>query len=123
MPHLDNFDNQQMTLPAGGDLAAYARVKLNTAGAVVAAGPTDPAIGTVDERGAVNGQYCGVRLLGLPHNFIAAGAIEVGDICWAAASGKVNDVDAGSARVAGIALTAAGADGDELTLLMCDYVS
>lgn len=123
MPNRDNFDSHFMTLPAAATLAPFTRVKLTTAGAVDAAGLTDPGIGVVDERGAVSGQYCGVRLFGMPHNFIAAGAIEVGDICWAAASGKVNDLDGGSARVVGVALSAAAADGDQLMLLRCDYVS
>lgn len=116
------FQSRQMTFVAGATLAAYTRVKLNTSQQVVAAAATDRAIGYIDERGATSGSECCVNLIGYPFNAVAAGAVEIGDVCWAAAAGKVNDVDAGSALVVGIAYTAAAADNDPLTLLPCDYI-
>lgn len=117
------YDTDRVTLPAGATLAAHARVKLNASGAVVVAGVTEPCIGYVGARGGVSGAKCEVQLLAKPRTAIAAGAIEVGDKCWAAASGKVNDVDAGSGVVVGTALTAAAADGDPVVILANDYVS
>ena len=117
------WDSDVITLPAGANLTARTRVKLNTSGQVVAASVTEPSVGYVDERGGVSGQPCTVRLNGKPRVGIAAGQIEVGDKLWAAASGKVNDVDAGSGIHVGTALTAAGADNEEVVFLPPDYVS
>lgn len=111
------------TITAGATLGAYIRVKLHTDGTVLAAGVTDKAIGYLTERGAVSGSACTVRLIAPAFAAIAAGAIEVGDVCWAAADGKVNDVDAGSGVIVGIAASAASGDGSILKLYQCDYVS
>lgn len=117
------YDSEKITLPAGANLTARARVKLNSSGAVVVAGVTEPSIGYVDARGGVSGQACCVILNGKPRVAIAADAIEVGDKCWAAASGKVNDADAGSGIHVGTALTAATAADQEVVILAPDYVS
>lgn len=123
MVHIPQHDSCHMTLTAGAALGSYIRVKLHTDGTVLAAGVTENAIGYMTERGAASGASATVRLIGMPFNAIAAGAIEVGDKLFAAADGKVNDVDAGNGLVVGIALTAAAADTDPLTVLQTDYVS
>ena len=123
MTVLPQFDCHRISLTAAATLGAYTRVKLTTSGTVDVAGVTDTSIGYLTERGSVSGALCTVQLHGLPFNAIAAGAIEVGDICWSAASGKVNDVDAGSGKIVGIAYTAAAADTNLLTLFRPDYVA
>lgn len=110
-PHLQ--DGDRCTFMAGATMGAHLRVKTDSSNHVVLAGVTDHAVGYIDERGATNGEYCGVRLNNAPtHAGVAAGALAVGALLYAAASGKVNDVDAGSAVIVGIAKTAAAADGD-----------
>lgn len=117
------YDSDCITLPAGADITARARVKLNTSGAVVVAGLTEPSIGYVDEQGAVSGKACTVRLNGKPRVGICAGAVEVGDKLFAAASGKVDDVDGGSGIHVGTALTATTGVDQEVVFLPPDYVS
>ncbi len=123
MPVCPRNETCYASILAGATLAAYTRVKLHTDGTILAAGVTEQCIGYLTERGSTSGQLATVKLLGEEIVAVAAGAIEVGDKCWAAASGKVNDVDAGSGVVVGIANTAAGADGDIVKLYQTDYVS
>lgn len=118
-PH---HDSELMTLPAGATLASYIRVKIDSSGLVQAAGVTDRAIGYLTERGAVSGANCTVRLLGTPINAVANAALEVGDVLFAAAAGRVDDTDAGTGLVVGIALTAATAQDQIVTVLQCDYI-
>lgn len=121
LPYIDNY---MITLPAGATLGAYIRVKLNTSGQVVAAGVTDKGIGYLTERGATSGSNCTVRLNNAPsQNAVVSEAVEVGDVLWAAANGKVADTDAGSGVIVGIALTAGSADGDLITLLPTNFVT
>lgn len=123
MPSCPRNETCYASIVAGATLNPYVRVKLHTDGTILAAGVTERCIGYLTERGATSGQLATVKLLGEEVVAVAAGAIEVGDVCWAAASGKVNDVDAGSGLVVGIANTAAAADGDFLKLYQTDYVS
>lgn len=116
------FDCDHITLPAGANISAYARVKLDSSGNVVVAGVTDRAVGYLTERGGVSGANCTVRLLGKPFNAIAAEAIEVGDAVYAAASGKVADTD-GTGPLVGYALTAATGADQIVTVLRTDYIS
>lgn len=100
------------TAPAGATLVGHIRVKRDSSLNIVAAGLTDFADGFLTERGATNGEYCTVISPVVPEVIgISAGAITAGAILYSAANGKVDDVDGGSAKVVGRALTAAtGAD-------------
>lgn len=122
MAALPQFDCDHITLPAAATLVGYTRVKIDTAGAVVAAGVTDRSIGYLTERGATSGAQCTVRLNGIPFNAVAAEAIEIGDAVYAAASGKVADTD-GTGPLIGYALTAATAADQVVTVLRTDYIS
>jgi hypothetical protein len=95
------------------------RVKLN-AGSIEAAGATDPWIGTTVSAIAASGTGT-VRLRNAPgtHMFVAAGAIDAGDMLYPAASGKVDDVAAG-VFTGFQAIAAAAADGDIFEAVPCD---
>jgi hypothetical protein len=89
------------------------RVKLDSSGLISAAGVTDAWIGVTTDPIAAS-TYGSVKLRGTNGSFlvVAAGAVEVGDVLYAAASGKVNDVQLGGGFTGLQAKTAAGADGD-----------
>lgn len=114
-----NFsDSFTQTFIADATLAAYTRVLVNADGEVAAAGATDRASGYIDEHGAVANTACTVRMVGAPSQLaIANAALEKGDILYAAAAGKVDDVDAGSAVVVGRAGSTATA-ADQIVLVL-----
>lgn len=114
MVRLPVLDTDHVTLPAAATLAPHIRVKLDTAGAVVAAGATDKAIGCLTERGATSGAQCTVRLVGKPFTAIAHAAIAIGEILYYAAAGRV---DVAGTVVAGVALSVATAQDDQVTVL------
>jgi hypothetical protein len=96
------------------------RVKLDTSGLISAAGATDAWIGTTVSAIAASGTGT-VRLRNCPgtHMFVAAGAIDAGDMLYPAASGKVDDVAAGN--FTGFqAISAVAADGDIFEAVPCD---
>lgn len=84
------------------------------------AGATDQDIGVVMEAG-VSGSVvpvCYVTKQGT-HKAIAASSMTLGAKVYGAASGKVNDVQATGSFLRGVALQAAGADGDIIEILPC----
>lgn len=85
------------------------RVKLDTAGKILVAGSTDPAIGTTIEAIA-SGGYGTVLLFG-PSRLVTAGAaITAAALLYPLASGKVDDT--GTIAIGLVAGSAATADGD-----------
>lgn len=117
------FKGVEYTLTAAADIAAHLRVKIDTNGNVAVAGATDLGIGTMGPAGAKSGKPCLVYLLGEPRNRVASNSVAIGAKLFAVADGKVHGTDPGSARVVGVALEAAAADGDVIRTLPCDYVS
>lgn len=101
---------------AGAALAAHLRVKLS-AGVLQLAGAADIALGTVETRVLAAADPTAVRLRTAQgtRKMVAASAITAGSYVYGAASGKVNDVANGNLE--GIALDAAGADGDVIEVL------
>lgn len=104
--------------------ADYLAAKLDADDTVTIAGAGDRAIGVVqfhegqDGDDLDAGEPVTVRLLGIS-KAIAAAPITRGALLKAAASGKFTPVTAASDKVIGMALSAAGADGDIFDLLLC----
>lgn len=110
------YDNAgPITLTAGEALAINRLVKLDSSGNAVYADAADNAIG-VTTRPAASAELVPVMLLSNVGAFkvCAAGAIAVGAAIYAAADGKVNDVDGGV--LIGHALQAATGDGHVITV-------
>lgn len=104
-------DTNEKTFVAGAAIAKGLRVKLS-AGKLAAAGIADDWIGTMVNASFADGDVVAVRLRTAngTTKFVAAGAVTAGARVYAAASGKVDDTI--STELIGIALEAAGADGD-----------
>ena len=104
------------TVTLTGTVAQYARV--TAAGAT--AGATDQDIGVAMVDG-VSGDVIAVAYVSKQgtHKAIAASAITRGAKVHTAASGKVNDTQATGSFLRGIAMEAAGADGDVIEVLPC----
>ena len=123
MTTIPQYDSPDITLTAAATIGAFIRVKIDSNGKVAVAAATDVGVGTTSENGAVSGSPCLVHLFGRPRNMTASAAIVTGSKLFATASGKVDDADPGSARVVGVALNSAAADGDIVSVVPCDYVS
>lgn len=119
MPNLETFDTFMITLPAGANVAAFLRVKLDSNGAAIAcAAALDECIGYATERGGVSGSPMTVRLINAPvQTAIAKKSFAVGAPVYGTSDAKVTDTKPATGRRAGVALTAAGADGDQVTIL------
>jgi hypothetical protein len=109
-----------ITLPALAATAAYLRVKDDGSGNVTPAGATDRDLGTTEAQALAAGDAVAVALASIdkPVKMTAAGAITKYADVYAAASGKIDDTP-GTVFV-GIALEAAAADGDIITVLRRD---
>ncbi len=88
------------------------------------AGASDKPIGTQLGTPAAAEEFCAIGLLGSSSSsrlMVASEAIAVGAPVFAAASGKVSDLPAGAGTYyqVGIALSAAGADGDLVEVDPC----
>ena len=110
------------TNPAGGDIAAFLRVRLN-AGVLAVAGITDnDFLGTMIRRYVSAGLGKSTVAAVLSRNAegsrmcIANGAIAVGAAVFTAAGGKVG-ATATTAIPYGVALSTSTADGDEIEVL------
>lgn len=119
MPNLETFDTHTITLTAGATVGAFLRVKLNSSGeAIVCASATDECIGYATERGGVSGALMTVRLVNAPvQTAIAKKSFSVAAVLYGTSDAKVTDTKPASGRRAGIALTASGAEGDQVTFL------
>lgn len=115
-------DGPYLTLKAAANLAAGARVKIDSNGDVALAGLTDAAIGYVTERGATSGEYCTVKAAVFPAMAWgkAHSAIAVGALLYGQASGRIDDADGGSAKVVGYAASAAAAQDDVFAFYRVD---
>jgi len=103
----------QKTFVTGGAVPAFAHVKIDT-GAVVVAGAGEAGIGFA-MASAASGDPVAVQVGRPTVKAIAAAAISAGAAVYAAASGEVSTSANGNAI--GLALTAAGADGDIIEVL------
>lgn len=107
------------TFQSGATIPECARVKLSSgvlALAGVGASDEPVEIGTA-ERACVSGDQVAVRLRCAPgsQKMIAGGSIAVGVAVYGAANGKISTTPSGTAI--GVALEAAGADGDIIEVL------
>lgn len=111
-------DGNTKTFLASGALAQYARVKLDSNGALALAGATDKEIGTATREAFAAGDPIAVKLRSAAgtHKMIAEDAISVNDAVFTTASGKVGDSATGAFAL-GTALGAATADGDIIEVL------
>lgn len=91
--------------------------------AAAAASDTLAPIGTVDDEASAAEENVAVQILGKgsTKRMVASEAIVIGDEVWTAAGGKVQDrtASAGTYWIVGIALSAAGADGDIIEVQDC----
>jgi len=94
-------------------IAAFARVKVDSAGLILVSDAANDWIGTTIEPIAASGTGT-VRLKnsGGTHQFIASAAITRGNILYPTASGKVDDAGTTGGAIGFVALEAAGADLD-----------
>jgi hypothetical protein len=118
MPHGQPIAGNTRTFIAGATISAYSRVNLSS-GELAAAVLTD-----ADEVGyvtadCVDQDAVSVVLRGASgtQTAIAAGAIAVGATVYTAAAGKIDDTAASTSYPRGIALEAAGTDGDYIEIL------
>jgi hypothetical protein len=104
-------DGSTKTFTTAGAVSQFARVVVGSGGTITTAGATDTAIGTAENL-AASGDAVSVRLRNASgtQKCIAATAITRGNVCYAAASGKVSAV--ANTRPYGIALETTTADGD-----------
>lgn len=114
MAHVtENTTGLQAFTATAAAIGLGVRVKLDSSGTISAAGATDAWIGVTTEPIVASGTGT-VKLRSAAGSYlvVAAGAIAVGARLYAAASGKVNDVQLGGGDTGLMAKTAAGADGD-----------
>lgn len=109
-------DTGYATVTLSATVPQYARV--TAAGAL--AGATDVDIGVTMVAG-VSGDVVAVSLFSKQgtHKAIAASSLTKGALVHTAASGKVNDTKATGAFLRGVAMEAAGADGDIIEIVPC----
>lgn len=122
MPNQEMVDTHTMTFTAGAAVAAFLRVKINSSGeAIACAAALDDCIGYATERGGVSGQPMTVRLINAPtHTGIAKKSFAIGAVLYGTSDAKVTDTKPATGRRVGYALTAAGAEGDQVMILPID---
>ena len=113
MPTLHTSGVKPVT--AGTNLARGTRVVLDANDVPTVAGLADRETGTLKED-VQAGEVVGVTVDGVGYA-IASKAIADNAIVYSAADGKVSDVQATGARRVGRAMSAAGADGDEISIV------
>jgi len=102
---------------AAADLSGnqYYAVNLNSTGGVILATDANPAIGILQNE-PTTGQAAAVRVGGVS-KAVAGASFDAGVRVCAFTDGKINLADAGD-EVLGVSLTASGADGDVVTILV-----
>lgn len=112
--HVDDFELG--TLVAGADLTAdqYKIVKVDAAGKLVLTGAADEHAGILDCPGDTD-ESVRIRVSGVA-KVVAGAAITTGDGVESDAAGKLRTLTTGP--LVGIALEAAGADGDIISVLL-----
>ncbi|HYE19920.1 MAG TPA: DUF2190 family protein [Tepidisphaeraceae bacterium] len=110
--------NNQKTFTSGETFSRGVRVKISS-GAVVKAGLTDRNwIGVATHAVNTSGDPVNVHLRGFPCQVVASEALSAGALIHTAASGKVGDTATATGYEAGVALTAATADGDLIEAIL-----
>lgn len=117
MAILNLVQTPEKTYQANGAIASSNLRVYFSAGKALVAAAANLSMGT-SRTAAADGDYVAVqRIAGLPEAvFVASGAIAVGQSVFGAAGGKVSATT--SADVLGFAQTAAGADGDQILVLL-----
>lgn len=112
-------DHNYKTFTADEAIAVHLRVKLDSDGKVTVAGLTDKEIGTAVTPSAAAGETISVKLRtgAGTHKMVAIEPLAVGATVYTEANGKVQDTAASTSFQVGIALEAAGADGDIIEVL------
>lgn len=112
-------DGNEKTFVADEAIAVHLRVKLDSDGRVTVAGLTDKELGTAVTPAFAAGDPVTVRLRTASgtHKMVAIEALVVGAELFTEAAGKVQDTAASTSFRVGIALEAAGADGDVIEVL------
>ena len=102
-------------LRAGGTLAKYTLVRLDTGSLANSIATSEDTLGVI-QRDAVEGDAVTVVPLHMyaAHIMVAVDAFAVGAEIYQAAAGKVDD--SGTVKI-GVALSASGADGDYVTVV------
>jgi len=112
-------DGNTKTFIADEAIAVHLRVKLDNDGRVTVAGLADKEIGTAVTPAFAAGDPVTVRLRTAAgtHKMVAIEACAIGAELFTEAAGKVQDTAASTSFRVGIALEAAGADGDVIEVL------
>lgn len=112
-------DTHYFSVTASADLSATplgTRMKITSSGAAIA-GAAEQAAGYLATHG-VAGATVSLRSVNAPsQSVVASKAIAVGARVYGAASGKVTDASSTAIPLIGVAITAASADGDSLTVV------
>lgn len=117
-------DNLDVPCKAAGAVGKFYFVELSTSAADTVDecnAATDRAHGVSQKSASAAGESLGVRIQGIT-KVVAGAAISLGAEVGTTAAGKAITKSAAGQRVRGIALEAAGADGDIISILLVDYV-
>lgn len=119
-------ETHECSITRTNDAAVTARHLLwkqgSTDAGVALCGASDVPLGTIDNVESSTGLRQSVLLLGHgpTKKMVASEAITAGELVYTAASGKVQDQPSGATvHLVGVALTAAGADGDIIEVATC----
>lgn len=113
---MSQYTGPTKAFTSGAAHARGVRVKLSSGVTALAVLADNSWIGTVQNTVTTSGDPVSVVLRAPTIQMVAAAAITAGAFCYTAAAGKVS-VTATGAFIAGIALTAATADGDIIEVL------
>lgn len=116
------FDTNTRPFRAGAAVAQYALVQVEADGDVIANVLATRPIGVAQEAAFANQDLIPVKMLNASgtQKMIASVALTAGDPCFTAAAGKIGDT-AQNARLVGVALEDAGADGDIIEVAVCPF--
>lgn len=116
-------DSPYITVTAGEALTVGQGVRIDEDGEAVVCGIAVPNDGIVFHRDVASGAKANIKLANAPgtHEIKVAGAYNVGDILYPAASGKFSTTAAGAPRY--ILLEASAADGDNVEALRYPHVT
>lgn len=122
MAYLPLQEGPYITLVAAEALGAGCRVKLDSNGKAAIAGVGDPAIGFVDYRGAASGALATIAAITTPAivHVLAHAAVEVGDLAYSQASGRLDDNDDSPSYIAGYFMDVATAQDDVVRIVRCE---
>lgn len=111
-----------ITLVAAEALGAGARVKLDSNGKAAIAGVGDPAIGFVTENAVASGGSARIAAITMPAMVytLAHAAVEVGDLAYSQASGRLDDNDDSPSYIAGYFMDVATAQDQIVRVVRCE---